>query len=366
MTALAEHVTPQQADRTVSEREFLTRVEQRLETFLGDRCRVLRDVGPDLEPIARTVHDLARGGKRLRASFCYWGWRGAGADDLDAAVDAAASLELFHLGALVHDDLMDHSATRRGLPTAHESFADVHRTDGFDGDATDFGSNAALLVGDLCLTWSDELLDGCDAEPSRHAAARRVFHLMRSQVMAGQYLDMLEQARPGTTPAASTAVLHFKSAKYTVEHPLLLGGALAGASDALSAAYSEFGLPIGEAFQLRDDVLGVFGDPAVTGKPVGDDLREGKKTVLVLVATERADDRQRRLLADGLGDRGLAEQGVRDLQTVLTDTGALDEVERRITDLTARGTAAIRSSEVPGPVADGLTDLAVRIAGRAA
>jgi geranylgeranyl diphosphate synthase type I len=370
MTALSDHrqaVDPRSGSRqAVSGERFLTLVERRLEQFLDDRCRELIEVGPDLAPIARSVRELARGGKRLRATFCYWGWQGAGAAGTEAAVDGAAALELFHLAALVHDDLMDHSSTRRGAATAHQSFARMHDTDRLDGDPADFGTGAALLIGDLCLAWSDELLSGARLDAPDRAPVRRVYDLMRSQVIAGQYLDMLEQARPGTRGDASRVVLTFKSAKYTVEHPLLMGGALAGASDHVADAYSGFGIPVGEAFQLRDDVLGVFGDPERTGKPVGDDLREGKKTLLVLAGLDRADRAQRDHLQRHLGDRRMTDRQVESLQQILLDTGALDDVERQITDLTAQGVHAIRNGAVPDRVATGLADLAHHIAGRTA
>jgi geranylgeranyl diphosphate synthase type I len=354
---------PDRAD-VVAVKPFLASVEKRLEEFIDERCEILVDVGPDLEPVARALREMARGGKRLRATFCYWGWRGAGGVVPDAAVDGAAALELFHLGALVHDDLMDHSDTRRGSSTAHEHFAGRHRDERLDGDAAEFGRGAALLMGDLCLAWSDELLAGAALDPSARRAVRTIYDLMRTQVMAGQYLDMLEQARPGTRRDASGVVLRFKSAKYTVEHPLMVGGALAGASGEVLDTYSRYGIPVGEAFQLRDDVLGVFGDPVRTGKPVGDDLREGKKTLLVLAALDRADETQDGLLRDGLGDGELTAQRVRELQQVLVDTGALDDVERQIVDLTDQGVAAIRDGAVPDHVAAELADLALHIAGR--
>ncbi|MRK02527.1 MULTISPECIES: polyprenyl synthetase family protein [Aeromicrobium] len=365
MTATAEHAA---ADRRedVSAAAFLTRVERRLDAFLAERSRVLLEVSPDLQAVARVLRDMSRGGKRLRASFGYWGWHGTGTPVSDEAVDAAAALEVFHLAALVHDDLMDHSATRRGVPTAHTTFAELHREGDLLGDAVEFGHGAALLIGDLCLTWSDELLDGSLLDPTRRAAARRVYNLMRTQVVAGQYLDVLEQSRHHTTVEAARTVLQFKSAKYTVEHPLMLGGASAGAGPELLGAYSAYGLPIGEAFQLRDDVLGVFGDETRTGKPVGDDLREGKKTLLVLVARDRADRAGRERLDAGLGNRELDAHGVAALQEILVETGALDLAEQRIAELTSRGVDAIRASDVPEPTASGLAALAERIAGRAA
>jgi geranylgeranyl diphosphate synthase type I len=371
MTALpSEDVSgPERPDRPERRRagaeDFVAAtVGQRLDTYLAERCDVLLDVSPALAPVTDTLRGLARGGKRLRAIFCYWGWRGAGGHDESSVLDAAAALELFHLAALVHDDVMDHSDTRRGTATAHRRLAAHHRTQRLDGAADDFGVGAALLVGDLCLSWSDELLARTVAMSPQQAAARGVYDLMRSQVMAGQYLDMLEQARPGGRRDASARVLRFKSAKYTVEHPLQLGGALAGASDDLTTAYTRYGVPVGEAFQLRDDVLGVFGDPDVTGKPVGDDLLEGKKTLLVTEALARGDDVQRRLLQRRLGDRAMTAAHVRQLQDVLVDTGALDEIEQRITHLTEAGVDAISRSDVPPDVSAGLVGLARRMAGR--
>ncbi|WP_159085767.1 polyprenyl synthetase family protein [Aeromicrobium chenweiae] len=368
MTATAEHAAPRQREdlaEVADAAAFLERVEARLDTFLAARSSLLLEVSPDLQPVTRILREVARGGKRLRATFGYWGWRATGTPVTDATVDVAAALELFHLAALVHDDLMDHSATRRGVPTVHTAFAGQHRRGGLRGDAAEFGNGAALLVGDLCLTWSDELLDGSLLAPARHVAARRIYNLMRTQVVAGQYLDVLEQSRDHTTVDAARTVLQFKSAKYTVEHPLMLGGAAAGAGPDLLRACSAYGLPVGEAFQLRDDVLGVFGDETRTGKPVGDDLREGKKTLLVLVARDRADRAGREVLEAGLGNRDLDAAGVAALQQVLVSTGALDLVEQRIAELTARGADAIRTSDVPAPVASGLAELAERIAGRA-
>ncbi|MDP9418075.1 MAG: polyprenyl synthetase family protein, partial [Actinomycetota bacterium] len=240
---------------------------------------MLDALGDELTPLLGAAHDLLRGGKRLRAAFCYWGWRGVGGSDCDEVVRAAAALELFHAAALIHDDVMDDSDTRRGMPAAHRRFAALHRGHGWLGSPDEYGVAGAILLGDLCLCWSDEMLATSGVTPDRLGAGRRVFDVMRTQLMGGQYLDMLEQARADTSVERARTVVRFKTAKYTVEHPLLLGGELAGAAPELLAAYTAYGLPLGEAYQLRDDMLGVFGDPASTGKPAGDDLREGKRTV---------------------------------------------------------------------------------------
>ncbi|MFY0406439.1 polyprenyl synthetase family protein [Solicola sp. PLA-1-18] len=335
------------------------RVRTRLVELVDERAQMLLDVSPDLAPVVDAARDLVARGKRVRASFCYWGWRGAGEPDSDVAVRAAASLELFHAAALVHDDLMDRSDTRRGMPSTHLRFADQHRDGAMDGDPVQFGDGAALLVGDLLLSWSDEMLADCGASPAAVRRARRVYAQMRTQVMGGQYLDVLEQARPGVRADASATVLRYKSAKYSVEHPLVLGGALAGAPRELLDGYAAFGLPVGEAFQLRDDLLGVFGDPATTGKPVGDDLREGKKTLLVAIARERAGLQQRAHLDGLLGDPDLDDDGRSVLARVLVDTGAVDEVEARIDALVAEAETHLHALQLPDDAHLVLADLAV-------
>jgi geranylgeranyl diphosphate synthase, type I len=308
---------------------LVSRVDAALADFLSHRAVELESIGPDLRPLAEAARSLVLdGGKRLRPMFTYWGWRTtASADDDDAAIiTAAASLELLHACALVHDDVMDGSATRRGRPAAHAAFAAMHRRDGFTGDAGVFGTAAAIVLGDLLLTWADAMFAAADVG----WPARAVYDEMRQQVMAGQYLDALVQARGRFLAEDALRVIEYKTSKYTIEGPLLLGASAAGASDAVIASLSAYGLALGEAFQLRDDVLGVFGDPGVTGKPAGDDLREGKRTLLVALAMQRATPVQAGLLTASLGDRALDDAGVEALRAVIVSTGALNAVEDRI------------------------------------
>lgn len=342
--------------------DLRSRVQKVLDDVLVHQAQRLEALGEDCAPLTEYVADLVAGGKRLRPAFCYWGWRGAGGGDDDAALRAATSLELFQAAALVHDDVMDASDTRRGMPAVHRRFASLHRGSAWTGDAERFGQAGAILAGDLCLVWSDELLAGCGLPQERLRAGRAVYDSMRTQLMAGQYLDMLEQAvGPGwgdlDPVTRARRVIRFKSAKYTVEQPLLLGGTLAGADPGLLAGYSAFGLPLGEAFQLRDDVLGVFGDPAATGKPAGDDLREGKRTVLVALALRAASPAQAATVRRLLGDPGLDEDGIDRLREVVTDTGALAEVERIITEDVAAARAALAATPLDDVARDVLTCL---------
>jgi len=337
-----------------------SRIQKVLDEVLARQGDVLEGVSPDLAPLAEAAADLTRGGKRLRPAFCYWGWRGAGgpADGPagEAIVRAATGLELFQAAALIHDDVMDDSDTRRGMPAIHRRFAELHRGSSWLGTPERFGEAAAILLGDLCLSWSDEMLTGSGLDGAALARGRPVFDRMRTELMGGQYLDMLEQARAGQDAghelsAADRArrVIRFKSAKYTIEHPLLLGGALAGAAPDLLAAYSAFGLPLGEAFQLRDDVLGVFGDPSQTGKPAGDDLREGKRTMLVALAVQNGSPTQQATLRRYLGDPRLDAASVEELRRVIVDTGALDAVEALIANLVTESQDALADAPLGQP-----------------
>ena len=316
------------------------RVDAVLANFLDERAASLAEVGPELEPVMAAARTLVLdGGKRLRPQFAYWGWRsvqGPGADD-EALITAAASLELVHACALAHDDLMDASDTRRGNPTAHVSFAGMHARAGWTGTSEHFGAAAAILLGDLLLAWADTLF----ARAHLPRAAHEVFDDMRELVMAGQYLDVLVQARAEFSPGNAVRVMQFKTSKYTVEGPLYLGANAAGASPDVLAALTEYAIPLGEAFQLRDDVLGVFGDPSVTGKPAGDDLREGKQTLLAALAMQNADYRQATLLRTYLGRRDLSNDEIAALRDVFVATGALDAVEARIADKADEARAAL-------------------------
>ena len=338
-----------------------SRVDSALGAFLDRQEAVLAGVDRDCLPVLAAVRSLMAGGKRLRPAFCYWGWRGAGGPADDAIAVAAAALELFQAAALIHDDVMDDSDTRRGMPAVHRRFAGLHRELEWHGDGERFGMSAGVLAGDLCLAWTDELFAGSGLDAGRLTAGRPIFNRMRTELLGGQYLDVLGQVAPSADPVRAVAharhVIRYKSAKYTIEHPLLIGGTLAGAEPGLLATYSAYGLPLGEAFQLRDDVLGVFGDPDETGKPAGDDLREGKRTVLIGLALQHANAAQAALVRRLLGDPRLDAEGVAAMRGVLSDTGARDIVERMIIELAAEAGDALAAGQVEEPARTVLEEL---------
>ena len=320
-------------------------------------------MGAELAPMADAVEEFLAGGKRLRPGFCFWGHLGAGGTDDEAIVTAAAALEMFQACAIIHDDVMDGSDTRRGKPAVHRRFASLHAAQGWNGDPAVFGRGAAILLGDLCLSWSDEMLN---ASGLMTPHARYVFDAMRAELMGGQYLDLLEQVRGDGTVESALRVARFKSAKYTIVEPLHLGAALAGAPDEVFAAYTAYGMPLGEAFQLRDDVLGVFGDPAVTGKPAGDDLREGKRTVLVAMCLENCTQEQADLVRQHLGDPTLDSAGIEALRQVLADTGALARVEELIATRTGEALTALKGAPITAEAIEVLHELAVAATRRSA
>ena len=316
-------------------------------------------VDPDLaEPIA-ALRALAAGGKRLRPAFCHWGFVGAGgAADDPRVVDAGAALELLHGFAIVHDDVMDGSAWRRSRPCVHVEFGGRHAARGWRGEARRFGDGAAILVGDLAFVYADRLLRGAPA------AALEVFDELRLEVNIGQYLDLVGAAARRASVDRARVIAVYKSGKYTVERPLHLGAALAGRLDELAKPYSAFGVPLGEAFQLRDDLLGAFGDAARLGKAVGEDLREGKPTALYALARAGAVGDDAGFLDRWYGHRDLTDAQAAEIRRIMVDTGARAEVDAMVTELTAEAMAALAEAPIPGPAREELAALARFVADR--
>jgi len=327
---------------------FKAGITQVLESFLARQHQKLAPLGADLDPLFEAAHRALEGGKRLRPAFVYWGWRAAGgpAAKMPSVLCAAAAVELVHASALTHDDVIDSSATRRGHASAHRAFAAMRSDHTDERRATAFGTSAAILLGDILLAWSDELMRDSGFRPKAIDRGQVYFDRLRSEVVAGQYLDVLAQTKRRTSGADAMRVLLYKSAKYTVERPLQLGAALGKASPQLLAALSSYGVPLGEAFQLRDDVLGVFGDTRVTGKPSGDDIREGKRTLLMARAFDKSNPGQRGVLDASFGNSQLDETAIAAVQEILRDTGALAAVETVITELTSAALFALRHAHI--------------------
>lgn len=333
------------------------RVGAVLDRFLAERERELATLDPSLAELTGEIRSLVEaGGKRLRPAFVYWGYRAGGAGDDDAVIAAAAAVEMLHTFALVHDDVMDRSATRRGRPSAPAAHAARHRAAGLRGDDARFGDAAAILTGDLAFVWADMLLDAAPLPPAELARARGVFARLRSEVVAGQYLDLRAAGMHAVDEDAARRVALLKTARYTVTRPLELGAALVPGGGLLPAPLAAYGDALGVAFQLRDDVLGLFGEPAVTGKGRDDDLREGKRTLLVLAALRRARPADRRLLLGALGSPDLSPAEADRCRQVVERCGALDAVEAEIAQLHELARAA--AATVGGRAGEALARLA--------
>lgn len=353
---------------------WVERVNTRLDQFITERESIVREVSPDLEPFIQFSREFLSGGKRFRARCALLGYGTQHDSTPDHVIDVASALEIFHAAALVHDDIMDKSDTRRGAPSAHRRFEKLHLESGWAGTSDDFGTSSALLFGDLLLAYSDELFStGIAIETNRPAvrASRIEFDRMRIDVTAGQYLDIVEErAWPviDKLDALTRAqrVVVYKSAKYSIEAPLVIGAALGGATPEQLSSLRAVGLPLGIAFQLRDDLLGVFGDPTVTGKPAGDDLREGKRTVLIALAQQELPHSAIRLMDELLGDSTLDDAQIAMLQATLTNAGAVDKLEQVIDQHVAEAHVAIATAGLNDVATAGLMELAALVSRRAA
>ncbi len=306
-------------------------VDAVLDDVLKARTAELAALDPALERVGVEVGDLVRvGGKRLRPAFVYWGHRASGADHDPAVLEAAAAVELLHTFALIHDDVMDRSDTRRGRPAVHASLAQAHTREGLRGDPSWFGVGGAILAGDLAFVWSDQLFDDAALPLATRERARRVFTELRVEVMAGQYLDLRLAGLPSPGEDEALRVALLKSGRYTVTRPLLLGAAIGDGGPELEESLAGFGDAIGLAFQLRDDVLGLYGDPEETGKGGLTDLREGKRTLLVLRAFELCTGTESDVLVAILGDPEVDAEDADRAREIIRDCGALAAVEELV------------------------------------
>ena len=299
------------------------------------------------------------GGKRMRPAFCLLGALAVGGSKCADVVRAGAALEMLHAMALFHDDIIDGSASRRGQETTHVRHMRLHHESAWAGDATRFGDGVAILVGDLAYVYADRLME------TMPARVRGVWTQMRLEVNFGQYLDVVGSARRDFAPATAERIGLFKTAKYTIERPLQIGALIADptVADGILDALSGYGVSLGVAFQMRDDVLGVFGEPDVTGKPAGDDLRESKPTALIAEAIAAASPAQRSVL-DHIGDPRLDSSKVDDIRRVIAETGALASVESKIKALTESAVRSLDEIDLHDDVREKFVSLAHAIAWR--
>jgi geranylgeranyl diphosphate synthase type I len=342
--------------------------------FVRDRCAEYVHGVPGAAFLTDLLTGFVTRGKFVRSTFAYLGWLSAATDGdpsrsmetpSDAAVRAAASVELVHAFALLQDDVMDHSALRRGQPAAHLRLADWHRAQGLGGSSGQFGESAAVLLADLCLVWAEQLFRDSGLPPAVLARGWPRYDTLRGELAVGQFADLVNDARGNPTLDEVLEVTRRKSGNYTVRRPLELGAALAGAGEPVLAVLGRYGELVGEAFQLRDDVLGVFGRPDVTGKPSGGDLLEHKATSLVVLAADLASPDQDAELSRLARCEDLGQAGVDRWRQLIVDTGATVRIEQMISERVTAACAALDHAGLSPFVRDTLTDLAVRFTDRA-
>ena len=350
---------------TADLKEIRNSVNQELLNFIAAENKYLEEIGGELAPVSQAMERfLLDSGKRLRPLFAYIGHLGTGAKPNQETLRACAALELVHVCALMHDDVMDASDTRRGAPAIHKAFEALHIEQELSGSSEQFGISTAILLGDLALVWSAKMLHQSGLPSESLIAALPMYDEMRVELMAGQYLDVYEQALATNSVERSLKVARYKSGKYTIERPLHFGGAIGRASQSLLDSYSGYGLPLGEAFQLRDDVLGIFGDPSETGKPAGDDLREGKRTVLIAKTLELADAKSRELIKASLGKPDLNAADVDCIREIIVTSGALTQLEEIIDSLTSSAHSALEHGEIDPLAKSAMTQLATIVTKR--
>jgi geranylgeranyl diphosphate synthase type I len=335
--------------------ELIARVDALLAQTLTEHQHRWSSLQQDLHVIFEEIQALVLGGgKRLRPQFSHWGWVAAGGDPAaPESTHIGAAIELLHAAALFHDDIIDDADTRRSRQSSHKSFSANHLANGWVGESRRYGEGSAILIGDITYVVSDSLTD------SLSPAARLIWHDLRLEMNIGQYLDVLGSARQTRDVAEADLICRMKSAKYTIERPLHLGAVAAdpGRGSALMPMLSAYGLPLGDAFQMRDDILGAFGDTAVTGKPVGGDFREGKPTPLLARACAAATTQQTAVL-NMVGAPELSDDDISKIQQVVIETGALQAMEDVISANHSEAIAALKKNEMQGESFDALVHLA--------
>ena len=351
--------------------QFPDTAREKLLEFLDQRRPEVAEIGgPVVGATSYLENFVLDGGKRIRPTYAWAGFLGArgldGEEDPQAMATAASSLEFIQACALIHDDIIDSSDTRRGNPTVHRAVAAQHRAQDFHGDADFFGQSVAILVGDLALAWAEDMLQGSGLSSAALQRARGPWAGMRTEVIGGQLLDISLEAAGSEDPTLANSVNRYKTAAYTIERPLHLGAAVAGADAALISAFRGYGRDIGIAFQLRDDQLGVFGDPEITGKPAGDDLREGKRTVLLSLALQRADEKDpasAKVLRSLIGNTEDPAE-IAQIAQIIADSGAPQMLEEQISALTESGLGHLRKAHVDPAVTETLEALAIKSTAR--
>lgn len=343
-------------------------VDKALRTYCHQRRPGITEIGSPVEVCEGYLESFVLGGgKRIRPLYAWAGFLGGGGLELsyenpEAVLRAVSSLEFIQACALIHDDIIDSSDTRRGKPTVHRMAEAFHRQQGWKGSSERSGESIAILVGDLAIIWAEDMLQDSGLSSDALRRIREPWRAMRTEVIGGQILDISLEVSAEESLELAENVNRYKTAAYTIERPLHLGAAIAGAQPSLIDAFRGYGRNIGIAYQLRDDLLGIFGDPTVTGKPAGDDLREGKRTVLLALALQHLDKKDpasATRLREGIGTVTSPED-ISELTSIIARSGAVEDVEKRIAQLTETGLHYLSTIHIDGNVTAFLRALAMK------
>ena len=344
---------------------FRDRLEADLMAWVEAKRQGYRAELPSADELTGVLSEfLLRGGKRLRPALVYYSYKACGGIADPVVMPVAMAVELLHTYLLVHDDIMDHAETRRGEPAVHELFSKLHRDREWQGDSRHFGTSVAILLGDLAESYAVELYSSSEMPESVRSDVRECFSTMCQEVIVGQYLEMTAGYRRDLTEEELLRILQMKSGRYSIERPTQLGALLAGASGGTLEALTRYGARLGEAFQLQDDLLGMFGDVQTVGKPVGEDLVEGKYTILIHSALERLSPADRATLEKSLGNPDVGRDEVREVQRLIDSVGARERVVEMIETRMMAAEQALEAADVEGPGADFLQGLVDYLRGR--
>ncbi|MCC2280931.1 polyprenyl synthetase family protein [Streptomyces sp. ET3-23] len=344
----------------MDETQFRVGVDSLLKNLLDDKRKNLsnKDVGLLLERLSVFV---LGGGKRLRSAFCYWGWQGAGGSgSAEGVIRAAASLELLHAFALLQDDIIDHSATRRGLPAMHRQLAELHQSSHWHGPAADFGIGGAMMLSNLCLVWSSMLLHEASEDAQQIGTLKALHQGTVADATYGEVLELILQSERRYDKCHCMEVVRYKAGRYMFMPALLMGAVLANARPEVFSCYQDFGIAIGDGYQLRDDLLGAFGNPSLTGKPNTDDFREGKPTVLIAEALQRFDGGTLKRAYELYGNPHISPREISELRDLLRTSGAVAAIERLIRECAATGATALTRANLATNAKEEMTSLAQR------
>lgn len=340
-------------------------LDRKLVVFFRERIREARKINPLAVQAAENLRDLTlAGGKRVRAAFMYWGYKAAGGKEDEKIIEASMSIELTHIFLLIHDDIIDQDGFRHGVPTIHKRYETIARQFYKRKDPFHFGNSMAIIIGDMAAAAGNAIIFNSRFSAEKILEALDKLQDIVRDTVAGEMMDVILEARGKATEKEISEVHKSKTAKYTVEGPLHLGALLAGADKNFLKVLSDYAVPVGVAFQIQDDILGVFGNEKKLGKPVCSDLREGKQTLLVLKAVEKGNSVQRKFIKNVLGNRNITRQEVEKFREIVVNTGSLDYSKKLAKNLVSKGVSAMEKSAISKDAKDFLVGIAEYIVSR--